>query len=75
VGHGARRDTDCSTQNPIFKTKKSSPKIFELKYHLMILTLFLKLTSSRTKIVSNKDLINVPLYDFRYPFVKIYIYL
>jgi hypothetical protein len=29
------------------KTKKISPKIFELKYHLMILILFLKLTSPK----------------------------
>jgi hypothetical protein len=66
--------SSCSTQNPILKTKKSSPNIFELKYHVMILILFLKLTSPRTKIISNKDLIKVPLYDFSYCFVNIYLF-
>jgi hypothetical protein len=41
----------------------------------MILILFLKLTSPKKQknIVSNKDLIKVPLYDFSHLLVEIYI--
>jgi hypothetical protein len=60
----------CRTQNPILETRNISPKTFELKYHLRILILFMKLTSPKTKIVANKDLIKVP-----YPFVKIYTFI
>jgi hypothetical protein len=53
------------------KTKKISPKIFELWYHLMILNLFLKLTSPKNKkIVSNKDLIKVPYLILAIPLLK-----
>ena len=66
---------DCSTWNPILKTKKSSLKIFPLNQnHLIILILFLKLTPPKTNIVANKALIKVPLYNVSHPFVEIYIY-